>query len=209
MRDSKAIQGAATAVTLGAVLVMGFTWRGTVSPGIQPEPHRASGWVLARQARSMLGPGGRLVVLTRDTAEYKNPASDLQLEAFKRELCKPLCAAMIVQPLQLDPLRPVQAPSGDYLEWIRKLPSGSVLVSFVGPPVLNAEQRRQLGQINPAILAFCPGNWPERVDLRWLFEQGLLRAAVVSRPQSAATAKPKGLQAWFDRDFALITSAPQ
>ena len=79
-----------------------------------------------------------------------------------------------------------------------------VIVSFMGPPLLTSEQRRQLGEIQPAIIAFCPGNWPDRVDFRPLFAKGLLRAAIVSRCDlSSATVNPEK----FDQSFTVVTAA--
>ena len=110
--------------------------------------------------------------------------------------------------LQVDPLRPVEVPSGDVQEMIGKAPKGSVIVSFMGPPpLLSSAQRRRLEETKPAIVAFCPGSLTERVNLPALFEQGLLQTAVVSRRNPPpSSARPKGLQAWFDQAFIGIAS---
>ena len=47
--------------------------------------------------------------------------------------------------------------------------------------MLNETQVSRLGEIKPAIIALCSGPVREQVDLRTLFSQHLLRAAVVSR----------------------------
>ena len=113
-----------------------------------------------------------------------------------------------LQLLEVDPLRPVEVPAGDFFELIRKTPQGSVIVSLMGPPLLSESQRRQLQEINPAIVAFCSGSVPEQVDLRSLFEQGLVHAAVVSRRNpTTAPSDPTDLRSWFDQWFVAVTAA--
>ena len=208
MRESKVIQALAGVVTLGSVVAMTITLRGGFPPRLERGPHEAAGWAMAKQALSLLKPGGQIVLITRDTAEFKDPAADIQLASFKKELRKARANVGAVQSLQVDPLRPMEVPPGDFLEWIRKWPGGSVIVSFMGPPVLNAAQRKQLGEIKPAIVAFCPGGWPDRINLRSLFDQGLVQAAIVSqRNLPSSGAKPRSTQAWFDQHFTMVTAA--
>ena len=208
MRDNKFIQALAGAVSLGSVVVMTITLRGGFPPGVERGPHEAAGWALATQALSLLKPGGHIMLIMRDTAEFKNPATDIQLASFKKELRKTHASISMVQALQVDPLRPMEVPPGDFLEWIRKSPDGSVIVSFMGPPILTDGQRKQLGEIKPAIVAFCPGGVPERVSLHALFDNGLLHAAIVSRQNLTLSAtKPRTLQAWFDQHFVIVTAA--
>jgi hypothetical protein len=83
--------------------------------------------------------------------------------------------------LEVDPLRPIAVPASEFCEVIRNTPEGSVIVSFMGPPLLTQAERSRLGDIKPAIVAFCSGSLPELVDLPSLFQQGLLKAAVVDR----------------------------
>jgi hypothetical protein len=204
MRDSKVIQAIAALVTVGAVAAMVITERGGFAAGVNAAPHRAAGAVLARQALSLLKPGGQIMVITRDTTAFQNPASDFLLEGFQREVRRAHAGIGDIQRLQVDPLRPIEVPSGDFQNWIHHAATGDVIVSFMGPPLLTSEQRRQLGEIHPAIVAFCPGSWLEWVDFRSLFAQGLLRAAIVSRcdQHSAAVNSQK-----FDQNFAVVTAA--
>jgi len=46
---------------------------------------------------------------------------------------------------------------------------------------------------------------PAQVDLRTLFDQALLQAAVVSKPDVAPSPVPAGLQQCFDRFFSVVT----
>ena len=204
MRDSKVIQAVAAIVTVGAVAAMMVTERGGFAAGVNPAPHRAAGVELAHQALSLMKPGGQITVITRDTTAFQNPASDFLLESFQRELRRAHASISSIERLQVDPLRLIEVPSGDFQRWIHHAAAGDVIVSMMGPPLLTSEQRRQLGEIQPAIVAFCPGNWPDRMDLRPLFAQGLLRAVIVSRgdQRSAAVNSEK-----FDQNFAVVTSA--
>ena len=198
---------AAGLVTLSAWATLWFVTPGGVGPSFNPRPHEASGWVLGQQALSLLKPGGPVVVIARDTAAFKNPASDVQLASLKKTLRAAGVSVTKLQALQVDPLRPVEVPPGDFFELIRKTPKGGVIVSLMGPPVLNETQRKQLGEIKPRIVAFCSGSSPENVDLRSLLEQGLLQAAVVSRTGTRSSAHPKDLQGWFDGSFLAVTAA--
>jgi hypothetical protein len=134
---------------------------------------------MAQQALAWLEPGGQITIITRDTTTFKNPASDIQLAGFRKAINQAHAAIRSIHELQVDPLRPIAVPSSDFCEVIRNTPQGSVIVSFMGPPVLTGADRSRLGEIQPAIVAFCSGSLPESVDLRSLFEEGLLQAAVV------------------------------
>jgi hypothetical protein len=208
MRDSKVIQGIAGLVTLGAAVSVCLTLQGGGSPRLDSRPHEAAGWFMARETLRHLKPGGQVILITRDTSAFANPATDVQLASFRKTLRKARVTVGSIQSLQVDPLRPVEVPAGDFQELIGKAPKGSVIVSFMGPPpLLSSAQRQHLGETKPAIVAFCPGSLPERANLSALFEQGLLQAAVISRRNPPpSSARPKGLQACFDQAFTGITS---
>jgi hypothetical protein len=208
MRDNKIIGVVAGMTALGAWGVIYFSARGGFGPGINPKPHQAVGYVLAQQALTLVKPGGQITVVARDTSSFKNPASDILLQSFRKTVQQARGAIGSLQLLQVDPLRPVEVPAGDFFELIRKTPKGSVIVSLMGPPLLSENQRKQLSEINPAIVAFCSGSLPDQVDLRTLFDQGLLHAAVISRHSpAAASAAPKDLRGWFDQWFIAVTAA--
>src|SRR5262245_42934998 len=173
-------------IVLGATIVAAWASAflvlyGGFGPGINPKPHEATGWMLAQQGLTLLKPGGQIIVIARDTAAFKNPASDIQLASFKKTIRQAHATVASVHALQVDPLRPVEVPPGDFFELIRSAPKGSVIVSFMGPPLLSEAQRTRLPESKPVIVAFCSGSLPERIDLQTLFNQGLLHAAVVSR----------------------------
>jgi hypothetical protein len=187
MRNSLAIgsiAGLVTAAALGGLVVSTGKW----PPHLDAAPHEAAGCLLAQEALRRLADGGRLTVITRDTSDFQQPAIDLLLSSFRRTVERAGATVAALHALEVDPLRPIEVPSGDFMEWIGKAQVGSVIVSFLGPPLLTSEQRLQLGQIRPSIVAFCPGNLPAQIDLRQVFAQGVLDAAVVSRRRSPTTA---------------------
>jgi hypothetical protein len=74
--------------------------------------------------------------------------------------------------------------------------------------MLTASQCAQLGENKPAVVAFCSGSLPALVDLRSLFEQGVLQAAVVDRPADRAPGpRRSNLRACFDQSYLVITAA--
>ena len=103
-----------------------------------------------------------------------------------------------VKRIQLDPLRSVEVPPGDFYEVIRRAKGKQVIVSLLGPPVLEPEQRSKLQKETPKIVALCTGNLAEQTDLGELFRGGLLHAAIV-RQESSKT--PGGS---FDQLYALV-----
>jgi hypothetical protein len=74
--------------------------------------------------------------------------------------------------------------------------------------MLTPAQCAQLGENKPAVVAFCTGSLPTLVDLRSLFEQGVLQAAVVDRPANRASGPGRAnLRACFDQSYLVITAA--
>ena len=208
MRDNTVIQTVALATILGSAAAILLIEHGGFGPGIKAGTPQATGAELARQAVSFLKPGGQIMVINRATTMYQNPATDLQMKGFQRELARTHNQIGTVQTLQLDPLRPIEVPVGDFQNWIHLAASGDVIVSFLGPPLLSQAQVRQLGEIKPAIVAFCPGNWPNQLDFRPLFGNGLLRSAILSRHgQEAGRSNPNNSRAEFDANYEVVTAA--
>lgn len=199
---------AAGVVAFGSALTLLFSLSDGFGPRLDAAPYEATGRVLARQALGLLKPGGQVTVITRDTVSFQNPATDYQMAGFRKELAKTGIKIDTVQTLQIDPLRPTAVPAGDFFQWIKKGSKGDVLVSFMGPPVFNDTQLAQLGEVKPAVVAFCSGAVRDQVDLRSLFSTGLLRAAVVSK-RSAAVRNPSvgNEREIFDRQFVEVTAA--
>ena len=206
MRDSKIIGAGAIITTLAAGLVSYFAIAGGFGPSFDPAPHRATGRVMAEEALKLLKPGGEIIVIARDTTAFKNPATDAQMSSFQKTLSQAHAKIGHIHALQVDPLRPVEVPAGDFFELLRKCPAQDVIVSFMGPPLLNEPQRLQLGEVKPAIVAFCSGAIPEQVELQSLFAQGLLKAAIIAKRNVPVTAPASGsFRECFDRSFLVIT----
>ena len=206
MRDNKAIATAAGVVALGSALGLLVSLSSGFGPRTDRAVPEALGRALARQTLKLLKPGGKVTVITRDTGTFQNPASDFQLSAFRQALGNAGVAIGSVQALQIDPLRPSMAPPGDFLQWIKQGAKGDVLVSFMGPPMLNETQLGRLGEIKPSIVAFCSGPVLSQTDLVGLFAHGLLQAAIVSR-RSGVAQNRNGMneQELFNRQFAEVT----
>jgi hypothetical protein len=146
---------------------------------VDTRAHEESGRLMAQQALACLEQGGEITVIARDTGTFENPASDIQLASFRKAIVQAHASIHLTHTIQVDPLRPIAVPAGDFCEIIKNTPEGSVIASFMGPPLLTAAERAGLGPIRPAIVAFCSGALPEPANLRALFEEGLLQAAVV------------------------------
>ncbi len=205
---SKVIGTLAALATLAAWVAIFLSLHGGLGPRIDSRPHEATGWVMAQEALARLQPSGQITVITRDTSAFKNPATDIQMASFKKALGQSHATIRSVYALQVDPLRPVEVPAGDFYGILKKTPKGSVIVSFMGPPMLTASQCAQLGENKPAVVAFCAGNLPALVDLRSLFEQDVLQAAVVDRPAGRVPGSGRGnLRACFDQSYQVITAA--
>jgi hypothetical protein len=204
MRERKAIQIAAALVIVGAVAAMVVTEHGGFAAAFNPAAPRAAGGELARQALSLVKPGGQITVITRDTQDFQNPASDCLLEGFEKELRRARAAPGAIQRLQVDPLRVMGVPSGDFQNWLHQAAAGDVIVSFMGPPLFTPEEVRRLGEHPPAVVAFCPGNWLDRVDLRSLFSEGLLQVALVARRDQTRATLDSGN---FNKNYAVVTQA--
>jgi hypothetical protein len=206
-RISRSIEILCIAVTLAALA--------SIAVSAWPRPprpnrtlHRAIGAALARQALALLSPGSKIVVITRDTDTFRQPALDLLLHSFNAEVRRGSASVAATQRLQLDALRPVEVPAGDFYEWIRRAPPGEVIVSLLGPPLLSEAQWRQLAPIKAKLVAFCPGNTARSVDLGRLFDAGFLNAAVVGRPVTTQTGgKGRGPDGAFAALYLEVTAA--
>ena len=142
---------------------------------------REIGRTVAAEAHKLASGPGDYIVIARDTSTFKQPAADLVLASVLEEIRKSGGKISGVRAVELDPLRPVLVPASDFMDLIHSAPVGSVVISLMGPPLLTDEQRAQLGQINPKIVAFCSGNITGSGELQRLFDQGLLHTAIVAR----------------------------
>lgn len=204
MRRSVPIEIAALGATAAALLTLYFSC-------VEPKPtldrslHVALGQALAREGVALLPSGGRIAIITRDTEAFRQPALDVLLNALQSELRHAGVPAPALHLLQTDPLRPVDVPSGDFFELMRRPDVNSVVISLLGPPLLTSEQRGKLGKSFAKVVAFCPGNLAENVDLRQLFQAALLHAAVVPRKDSTqGQGKSTAATTRFDQLYQIV-----
>ena len=178
------------------------------SPPFNSKPHQALGDVAADEAVKLIGPGGRIILIVRDTVFAESPATETQLKSFHARLKAASLNTAATNIIKVDPLRVTAVPSGDFLEIARKAGDADVIVSFLGPPVFTDAQVARLGGKRPKLVAFCTGAMPDQVDLPRVFEQKLLHVAIISRASPAtAGPEPANLRAWFDRMYQVITPA--
>jgi hypothetical protein len=208
MHNHWLISSTAVLVSVGAGAALYLSTQGGWPPRLNPTLPQTVGQELAKLALQAAQPKSPITVITRNTTAYPNPALDFQLAGFNQVLRKAKASPPVMHTLQVDPLRPVEVPSGDFFELIRNAPTGSVLVSFMGPPVLTAKHQQMLRQIKPSVIAFSLGNAAEQVDWRSLFHTGLLRAAVVGRRSPAlAGIRPADGPGLFRTSFLVLTAA--
>jgi hypothetical protein len=203
MRNRGSIDAMAIAVILLAT-AFGLLSLWHLPPKQDTAVYRDLGRNMAREAVGLLSSGGRLVVITRDTTTYKQPAMQISLDAFKQEAEKSK-ATVEMRLVELDPLRPVEVPPGDFYETIRRAKTNDVIVSFLGPPVLEPEQEAKL-KAKPKIIALCTGSMAAQANLPGLVRGGLLHAAIVNKSVPASkNATPPQLA--FDQLYAVLRGA--
>lgn len=206
MANKKAINYVAVTVIMAALgwLYLFFNPR---PPPIDRRLHNKVGEILALEAIKLLEPGARLIVIARAKEPFKVPAAAAQLDSFLRTIEKSGKTVSSTRLLKLDPLRVASVPPGDFFELLRQARSNDVIVSFLGPPLINDDQLNRLAGKRPRVLALCSA-MPAQVDLRKMFERQLLLTAVISRTNAPpGPASDTAAQAAFDQMFQVITPA--
>ena len=195
----------------GAVIVAAVVWLylffNPRPPAIDRPLHKKVGEVLAAEAIKLVEPGARLIVIARAKEPFQVPAAAAQVDAFLLAIEKAGKNVSATRLLTVDPLRVTSVPPGDFFDLMRQARSNDVIVSFLGPPLLNDEQVSRLAGKRPRILALCSGAMPLQVDLRQMFERQLLLTAVISRTNAPAQSTAKDAQAAFDQMFQVVTPA--
>ena len=199
---------AASSTIVGAVALFYFS-SGEKAAQVEREPQEALGQVMAEEAAKLASAGGRLTLITWDTSISRNPSAEFQMKGFHRALREAGLALAATNAVKLDPLRLVRVPPAAFLDILNKQSDNDVVVSFLGPPVLNAQQLAKLGDKKPRVIALCSGAMPRQIDLKELFGQNLLQVAIISRPSpfASAAAPSNNPRDWFDRFYQVITPA--
>jgi hypothetical protein len=206
MRNSKPANIISIFAVLSALLAITFCTQ-PLPPRVDPKIHRAIGAAMATETLSLRKPGAPVYVITRDTTTFSQPALDIQVSAFYKAMAQAKVQIASVQALRLDPLRPLELPSGDLFTLMRKAAPGSVIVSFLGPPTLEEQQKRELGEMKSRFVAFCGGGTAKHAEISRLFDEGLLHAAIVSRAKPAWAGDPAKSQPTFEQLYTAVTSA--
>lgn len=178
MRGNRAIHGLAWAAIAGALCLVYFSdhyW--PARPDARR--HASLGRALAQEVLTHWKPGAALMLITREAREFRHPEGAAMLQGFETALAQANAPITARQVLEVDPLRALEVPPGDFYEVLRKTPAGGVVVSFLGPPQLSADQRARLGPPRCSVIAFCPGSIPQRSRLRALLESGMVTSALV------------------------------
>jgi hypothetical protein len=189
----------------GAVLYQALIGPG---PRFDLAVHEGIGKTMAAEAGSLLGEGGRIVLIARDTSSLPNPPAAAEVKALAsalKQMGHPISATNL---FKVDPLRLLKPPAGDLAEVMRKMNEKDVLISLLGPPDLNQTQTARVGDRRPKIVALCSGTMPRQINLKRLFEDQFLHVAIVSRTEMAAvniTDAPSA--AAFDKLYALVKPA--
>jgi hypothetical protein len=205
MRESKPLNIFFILVVVGACAGAWLCFSG-FPPSVESKLHTSIGAALAEQTLRVYKPGAQIIVLTRETRSFKQPEMDLAVKSFQKALARGHATITAVKAMEVDTLRPTEVPPGDFFDLLRKSPAGTLIVSFMGPPMLTSEQRQQLGKSKCSVVAFCPGGIAQYPNLKASFEDDLLTAAVLNRPNSnIPQSSEKGRT--FDQLYLTVTSA--
>ena len=204
-------KGTATRTAASLVIVATsaflFSFLRVPGPDFNPKPHQALGRVVAEEALKLLPAEGRIILFSRDAKSFKAPAAEAQLTEFCRTVLAAGRKIAVTNQLQVDPLRRISLPAGDFVERLQRATTADVVVSFLGPPILNENQLKRLGQKRLGVVAVCSGDLPRQIHLKQLFDQKLLHAAIISRPAPLPKPPPNApWRNWFDGLFQTITA---
>ena len=207
MRSKRTVGIVSWLVTLVALFSLYLALVG-LPPRVDPRPHRALGETVAKEALKLLGSGGRLMLISRDTTVFRNSAADFQIQQFHKTIQKAGAKVATTNLIKLDPLRLATVPAGDFFQLAKKASEADVIVSFISPPSLAVEQLARLGDKRPKVIAVCTGNAPSQVNLKRILEEQMMNVAVISRKDVPATPPSSDSpQAWFDYLFRVVTPA--
>jgi hypothetical protein len=169
--------------------------------------HEAIGRTLATEAVPLLGEGGRIFLVARDSS-LPNPPAATQLKALAAALKQTGHPIFATNLFRVDPLRLLKPPAGDLAVLIKKMNEKDVLISLLGPPDLNPSQSPAPPEKRPKIVALCSGTMPRQINLKRLFDDQFLHVAIVSRSETASANPTDAPSApGFDTLYAIVKPA--
>ena len=175
-------------------------------PTVEPQPHLAIGEALAQQAAKALGTGGRITLIAPDITAFKHPGAEIQLKSFHQALRQAKLNVAATNWIKLNPLYLRRVPPGDFADLLRRQKDADVIVSLLGPPLLTAEQKARIGEKHPRVVAVCSGDLPLHFNLKALFADNLLHAAIINRRTSSPAPQSGTSSQGFDQFFQWITA---
>ena len=167
--------------------------------------HRRVGEVMAEQTARLIGPKGRLVLITIPTGP--EPELQTQLEAFRRKLNK--LGDYEIKQHELDTKDQAKYGLGAglsgrrFVRTVKNNPNADAIVSFVGAPRLTDDEIGELTKV-PKFIAETrsPDHLPK------LFDKQLIQIAVACRFAFPAPGprKAKTPQQWFDKRYQIVAA---
>jgi hypothetical protein len=201
----KTILSIAVIIVSAGILFLRFVG---LPPRIDARPHIGIGEALAEQAAKLVGSGGKITLIAPDNSVHRHPGAEVQLKIFFKALRRANLTVSATNLIKLDPLRLVRVPPDDFVNLLRKQSEADVIVSLLGPPIPTPEQKGRLPAKHGRVVAVCSGDMPRQVNLKSLFEDNLLHAAIVSRTSPAISLPPTDdPQLWFQHFYQTITPA--
>lgn len=180
------------------------------SPKPNLEPHLALGQVMAEETVKLLDHRGEVVVVTRQQApEFKNPALEARLKAFRETLSQKGDITVLTTQtpkISRDPMMESQIeefPSAVLFSILEEHPRVSAIVSFTGAPLLTEEEIAGWGKKMPKIVVFSSFG----TGLKECFEKEIVQVAIISRRYAKPNAlgKPRTPREWFDQHYEVVT----
>ena len=195
-------------VTASALLVL--SWIGLVlywagpTPDFEPLPFEGLGAVVAEQAVQLLGPGGRIIVMDRDTRMFDNPATRAHQRGFHAGIKSAGKSVSFTNIVKIDPLRVATVPPGDFADTLKRAGESDVIVCFL-PPVADPVRLAKVGRRHASVVAVCTGNTPAHIGLPNLLSQELIKVAIISKavPGTVVKGSPR---ASFEAFFEVVTA---
>jgi hypothetical protein len=168
IKNSKIVAGIAVFAVAGSIISVWRTMHRTEGPNL--ELFRAVGRGVAEQTAGLVGKQKELVLVAWDPKRSPFPDVDAQANAFIKAAKKLGLSVVATQllPLTSDGTRGV--PGEQFLELGRRFPT-AVIVSFVGPPLLTAEQLRGLPASRPKCVVVT-------AEVDWQLKRALLKHVI-------------------------------
>ncbi len=165
--------------------------------------HQRVGEIMAEQTAKLVGPKGRLVLITIPTGP--EPELKTQLEAFRAMLKK--LGTYEIKDHELDTKDQAKYGLGAglsgrrFVRTVKNNPKADGIVSFVGAPKLSESELAELTKM-PKFIAETksPDHLPK------LFDKQIIQVAIASRFTFPAPGpmSPKTPQEWFDKRYQIV-----